>query len=79
MGENAVWQDPEGEVRKWQRDTGTAAWGDPEKQQSLFSFMLGRKCAFSHDQLFEVKKCLVEYCYFYRGNQTMVGSGRKRI
>ncbi|OZC09278.1 hypothetical protein X798_03618 [Onchocerca flexuosa] len=33
MGENAVWQDPEGEVRKWQRDTGTAAWGDPEKQQ----------------------------------------------
>uniref|UniRef100_A0A183DD17 WWE domain-containing protein n=1 Tax=Gongylonema pulchrum TaxID=637853 RepID=A0A183DD17_9BILA len=32
MGENAVWQDPEGEVRKWQRDTGTAAWGDPEKQ-----------------------------------------------
>lgn len=36
MGENAVWQDPEGEVRKWQRDTGTAAWGDPEKQQSLF-------------------------------------------
>ncbi|EJW70716.1 hypothetical protein WUBG_18376, partial [Wuchereria bancrofti] len=33
MGENAVWQDPEGEVREWQRDTGTAAWGDPEKQQ----------------------------------------------
>ncbi|VDM98676.1 unnamed protein product [Thelazia callipaeda] len=33
MGENAVWQDPEGEVRKWQRDTGTAVWGDPEKQQ----------------------------------------------
>lgn len=40
MGENAVWQDPEGEVRKWQRDTGTAAWGDPEKQQSLFLFFL---------------------------------------
>lgn len=38
MGENAVWQDPEGEVRKWQRDTGTAAWGDPEKQQSLSFF-----------------------------------------
>ncbi|EJW71474.1 hypothetical protein WUBG_17617, partial [Wuchereria bancrofti] len=33
QGENAVWQDPEGEVREWQRDTGTAAWGDPEKQQ----------------------------------------------
>lgn len=38
MGENAVWQDPEGEVRKWQRDTGTAVWGDPEKQQSSFVF-----------------------------------------
>ncbi|VDK54197.1 unnamed protein product [Anisakis simplex] len=32
MGENAMWQDPNGEVRKWQRDTGTAIWGDPEKQ-----------------------------------------------
>lgn len=34
MGDNAVWQDPDGEVRKWQRDTGTGAWGDPEKQSS---------------------------------------------
>ncbi|MFH4977792.1 hypothetical protein AB6A40_004501 [Gnathostoma spinigerum] len=32
MGEDAVWQDPNGETRKWLRDTGTAIWGDPEKQ-----------------------------------------------
>lgn len=32
MGESLMWQDPNGDVRKWQRDTGTAVWGDPEKQ-----------------------------------------------
>ncbi|VDD91418.1 unnamed protein product [Enterobius vermicularis] len=32
MGEDSVWQDPNQELRKWQRDTGTAIWGDPEKQ-----------------------------------------------
>ncbi|VDN95677.1 unnamed protein product [Brugia pahangi] len=33
MGDNAIWQDPEDEVRKWQRDIVTVAWGDPGKQQ----------------------------------------------
>ncbi|KHN83242.1 hypothetical protein Tcan_14863 [Toxocara canis] len=32
MGEDSMWQDPNGDVRKWQRDTGTAIWGDPDKQ-----------------------------------------------
>lgn len=27
-----MWHDPNGDLRKWQRDTGTAAWGDPTKQ-----------------------------------------------
>ncbi|KAI6190971.1 M-domain domain-containing protein [Aphelenchoides bicaudatus] len=27
-----IWHDPNGDLRKWQRDTGTAAWGDPAKQ-----------------------------------------------
>uniref|UniRef100_A0A0N5ADR6 M_domain domain-containing protein n=1 Tax=Syphacia muris TaxID=451379 RepID=A0A0N5ADR6_9BILA len=34
MGEDSMWQDPNQELRKWQRDTGTAIWGDPEKQTS---------------------------------------------
>lgn len=29
-----MWQDPDGDMRKWQRDTGVAVWGDPEKQPS---------------------------------------------
>uniref|UniRef100_A0AC34QX55 Uncharacterized protein n=1 Tax=Panagrolaimus sp. JU765 TaxID=591449 RepID=A0AC34QX55_9BILA len=32
--DDAFWQDPNGELRKWQRDTGTAVWGDPAKQNS---------------------------------------------
>lgn len=27
-----VWHDPNGELKKWQRDTGVSYWGDPEKQ-----------------------------------------------
>ncbi|VIP00079.1 Uncharacterized protein BM_BM2020 [Brugia malayi] len=47
MGDNAVWQDPEGEVRKWQRDIGTVAWGDPEKQQKEIKrwiIPVGKEC-----------------------------------
>lgn len=32
MNDDSVWHDPNGDLRKWQRDTGTAAWGDPTKQ-----------------------------------------------
>ncbi|CAP34116.2 Protein CBR-AIN-1 [Caenorhabditis briggsae] len=28
----SVWHDPNGELKKWQRDTGVSYWGDPEKQ-----------------------------------------------
>lgn len=31
--DDSVWHDPNGELRKWQRDTGTGIWGDPTKQQ----------------------------------------------
>lgn len=41
MGEDSMWQDPNGDVRKWQRDTGTAIWGDPDKQPSSFLKTLG--------------------------------------
>jgi len=34
QNEDAMWQDPNGELRKWQRDTGTAVWGDPAKQNA---------------------------------------------
>lgn len=32
QSDDSMWQDPNGELRKWQRDTGTGAWGDPAKQ-----------------------------------------------
>ncbi|KAI6172643.1 M-domain domain-containing protein [Aphelenchoides besseyi] len=32
VNDDAVWHDPNGYLRKWQRDTGTSAWGDPTKQ-----------------------------------------------
>uniref|UniRef100_A0A915DH75 Uncharacterized protein n=1 Tax=Ditylenchus dipsaci TaxID=166011 RepID=A0A915DH75_9BILA len=34
---DSVWQDPDGSLKKWQRDTGTALWGDPTKhnEQSI--------------------------------------------
>ncbi|KAL3091631.1 hypothetical protein niasHT_024213 [Heterodera trifolii] len=32
LSEDAIWQDPNGELRKWQRDTGTSIWGDPAEQ-----------------------------------------------
>lgn len=32
INDDSVWHDPNGDLRKWQRDTGTAAWGDPTKQ-----------------------------------------------
>uniref|UniRef100_A0A1I7TZD4 M_domain domain-containing protein n=1 Tax=Caenorhabditis tropicalis TaxID=1561998 RepID=A0A1I7TZD4_9PELO len=28
----SVWHDPNGELKKWQRDTGVSHWGDPDKQ-----------------------------------------------
>ena len=27
LNEDSVWQDPNGDLRKWQRDTGTSIWG----------------------------------------------------
>uniref|UniRef100_A0A1I7RTY7 Protein Gawky n=1 Tax=Bursaphelenchus xylophilus TaxID=6326 RepID=A0A1I7RTY7_BURXY len=33
MNDDSFWHDPNGDLRKWQRDTGTAHWGDPAKQQ----------------------------------------------
>uniref|UniRef100_A0A0K0FVW4 Protein Gawky n=1 Tax=Strongyloides venezuelensis TaxID=75913 RepID=A0A0K0FVW4_STRVS len=32
--EDSYWRDPNGEMKKWQRDTGTAAWGDPEENNN---------------------------------------------
>uniref|UniRef100_A0A914DZD5 Uncharacterized protein n=1 Tax=Acrobeloides nanus TaxID=290746 RepID=A0A914DZD5_9BILA len=32
VNEDAFWHDPNGDMRKWQRDTGTAIWGDASKQ-----------------------------------------------
>ncbi|CAI5455134.1 unnamed protein product [Caenorhabditis angaria] len=29
-----VWHDPNGELKKWQRDTGVSLWGDPEEQDN---------------------------------------------
>jgi hypothetical protein len=34
QNDDSMWQDPNGELRKWQRDTGTAVWGDPAKQNA---------------------------------------------
>uniref|UniRef100_A0A7E4VKX6 Protein Gawky n=1 Tax=Panagrellus redivivus TaxID=6233 RepID=A0A7E4VKX6_PANRE len=34
QNDDSMWQDPNGDLRKWQRDTGTALWGDPAKQNS---------------------------------------------
>lgn len=31
----SVWHDPNGELKKWQRDTGVSFWGDPEKQSKI--------------------------------------------
>lgn len=28
-----IWKDPNGDVRKWQRDTGTTCWGDPNSSE----------------------------------------------
>uniref|UniRef100_A0A914HV43 Uncharacterized protein n=1 Tax=Globodera rostochiensis TaxID=31243 RepID=A0A914HV43_GLORO len=33
--DDSIWQDPNGELRKWQRDTGTSIWGDPAKQSTI--------------------------------------------
>uniref|UniRef100_A0A0N4ZE52 Protein Gawky n=1 Tax=Parastrongyloides trichosuri TaxID=131310 RepID=A0A0N4ZE52_PARTI len=32
--EDSYWRDPNGEMKKWQRDTGTAVWGDPEENNN---------------------------------------------
>ena len=32
INDDSMWQDPNGYLRKWQRDTGTSIWGDPAKQ-----------------------------------------------
>lgn len=29
--DDLMWHDPNGELKKWQRDTGVSAWGDPDK------------------------------------------------
>ncbi|PAV75773.1 hypothetical protein WR25_11720 [Diploscapter pachys] len=29
--EDMIWHDPNGDLKKWQRDTGVSAWGDPDK------------------------------------------------
>lgn len=34
MNDDSFWHDPNGDLRKWQRDTGTGLWGDPTKQSS---------------------------------------------
>lgn len=34
INDDSMWQDPNGELRKWQRDTGTSIWGDPAKQST---------------------------------------------
>ncbi|CAD5228798.1 unnamed protein product [Bursaphelenchus okinawaensis] len=35
VNDDSFWHDPNGDLRKWQRDTGTAHWGDPAKQQGM--------------------------------------------
>jgi len=32
LSEDSVWQDPNGDLRKWQKDTGTSIWGLDKKQ-----------------------------------------------
>lgn len=29
--DDLMWHDPNGDLKKWQRDTGVSLWGDPEK------------------------------------------------
>lgn len=29
--DDLMWHDPNGELKKWQRDTGVSVWGDPNK------------------------------------------------
>lgn len=36
----SVWHDPNGELKKWQRDTGVSYWGDPEKQSRPINLWL---------------------------------------
>ncbi|KAF8382490.1 ain-1 [Pristionchus pacificus] len=31
QSDDLMWHDPNGELKKWQRDTGVSAWGDPDK------------------------------------------------
>ncbi|VDN56890.1 unnamed protein product [Dracunculus medinensis] len=31
--DDMIWKDPNGDVRKWQRDTGTTCWGDPNSSE----------------------------------------------
>ena len=26
-----MWHDPNGDLKKWQRDTGVSVWGDPDR------------------------------------------------
>ncbi|KHJ94883.1 hypothetical protein OESDEN_05186 [Oesophagostomum dentatum] len=37
--DDLMWHDPNGDLKKWQRDTGVSLWGDPEKN-SAFSLFL---------------------------------------
>lgn len=33
--DDLMWHDPNGDLKKWQRDTGVSLWGDPEKNSTL--------------------------------------------
>ena len=33
--DDLMWHDPNGDLKKWQRDTGVSFWGDPEKLSKL--------------------------------------------
>ena len=39
QNDDSMWQDPNGDLRKWQRDTGTSIWGDPAKQSANCYFL----------------------------------------
>lgn len=33
--DDLMWHDPNGDLKKWQRDTGVSLWGDPEKNSTF--------------------------------------------